>query len=158
MTEMIKRHKCKCTTCGQSHTVETVVKMEELPLGIECLIVPKTDGTKHWSLTIIDHQKSPDGTTMELPDMKSCLWNIENVAFRLHKQGNRFVVSTPRSRFETHSRINRAEWNDWSQNAVESKKKRLDWYSDVVARATRSYVRATNKIERVGYDSLDENK
>ena len=158
MTKLIQRHKCKCTTCGHSHTVETVVKMEELPLGIECLIVPKTDGTKNWELTIIDHQKSSDGTTMELPDMKSCLWNIENVAMALHRRGYRFVVSTPRSRFETHSRINRAEWNDWTKSAGESKKKRLDWYSDVVARAARGAVRSSNKIERVGYDSLDKKK
>ena len=71
MTKMIQRHKCKCTTCGQSHTVETVVDVESLPIGIECLIVPNDDADKTWTLTIIDHTKQGVESSMELSDMKA---------------------------------------------------------------------------------------
>lgn len=153
MTKMIQRHKCTCQTCGQSHTVEEVVDVESLPMGIECLIVPNDDADKTWTLTIIDHTPMSNnsvGVDMVLSDMKACLWNIENVAFTLHKIGYRFVVSTPTSRFDTHSRINRLEWNDWSKNATTSKKNRMDWYSDLVAKASRGSVRSANKNNRLG--------
>ena len=149
MSETTVRHKCKCDECGNSHWVYVV--QEELPVGIHCVVLPYEDDDKSWELTITDYSRGEDILFQCVSDtMKGVLWNIENVAMKLHRQGYRLVVELPTSRFETHSRINRVEWNDWV--ASETTEAKEHWYAAVVRKAAGQGVRASNRVGRVGYD------
>jgi len=151
MTEtMIQRHKCKCSDCGHSHWVERVVEMETLPVGVEISIVPDSE-SERWELTIVNNIQ---GTTamIECDTMKQCLIIIEHSRKMLMKDGYRFIVVSPRSRFETHSRINRLEYNQFVDDTFKTKKKKDDWYSDLIQKVGRSSVRSSNKVNRLGYN------
>ena len=67
------------------------------------------------------------------------------------KDGYRFIVVSPRSRFETHSRVNRLEYNQFIDDTFKTKKKKDDWYSDLIQKVGRSSVRSSNKVNRLGY-------
>ena len=151
MSKMKTSQRCVCSDCGTVHYKEHWVELEELPMGIECAISPNEDKDETWTLTIIDHTKEKS-TDLICQSMKDCLWNIEFVAMRLHRPGNRFVVSTSKGRFETHSRINRAEWNDWTETQGKQKVSRLAWYEEIVRKAARGYVRSVNKSHRLGFN------
>lgn len=146
---MIQRHKCECDKCGTSHWVERVVEMKTLPIGVEVLVVPLM-GSSKWEITIINHIKDAE-ETFEVDNWKQIKFLIENVARVLCREGYRFIVETPRSRYETHSRINRLELFNWVDDTFATKKKKDDWYADLVSRMGRQAVKASNKIERVGY-------
>jgi hypothetical protein len=151
MTEtMIQRHKCKCSDCGHSHWVERVVEMETLPVGVEISIVPDSE-SERWELTIVNNIQ---GTTamIECDTMKQCLIIIEHSRKMLMKDGYRFIVVSPRSRFETHSRVNRLEYNQFVDDTFKTKKKKDDWYSDLIQKMGRGSVRSSNKVNRLGYN------
>ena len=148
MSEITVRHKCKCVECGNSHWA--YVRQEELPVGIHCTVKPYADDDKSWVLTVIDYSLNDEVVFEAVCDnMKGVLWNIENVAFEMHRRGYRCVVELPTSRFETHSRINRLEWSEYvAEHTTDAKE---HWYLEVVRRACRQSVRSANKIGRVGY-------
>ena len=123
---MIQRHKCSCDKCGHSHWVEEVVEMETLPIGLDISIVP-VEYDKTWEITVVNNIQDTTGV-IEATTMKQCLMIVEQCRKMLMKDGYRLVVSTPRSRFETHSRINRLEYNQWIDATFKTKKKRDDWY------------------------------
>lgn len=151
MTEtMIQRHKCKCSDCGHSHWVERVVEMQTLPVGVEISIVPDSE-SERWELTIVNNIQ---GTTamIECDTMKQCLYLIEQCRKNIMKDGYRFIVVSPRSRFETHSRVNRLEYNQFIDDTFKTKKKKHDWYSDLIQKVGRSSVRSSNKVNRLGYN------
>ena len=144
---MIQRHKCSCDKCGHSHWVEEVVEMETLPIGLDISIVP-VEYDKTWEITVVNNIQDTTGV-IEATTMKQCLMIVEQCRKMLMKDGYRLVVSTPRSRFETHSRINRVEWNEYV--ARETTEAKEHWYAAVVRKACRQNVRAANKVARVGY-------
>jgi hypothetical protein len=146
---MIQRHKCSCDKCGQSHWVEEVVEMETLPIGLDISIVP-VEYDKTWEITVVNNIQDTTGV-IEATTMKQCLMIVEQCRKMLMKDGYRLVVSTPRSRFETHSRINRLEYNQWIDATFKTKKKKDDWYEKLVQKMGRQTTKASNKIHRLGY-------
>jgi len=148
MSENVVRHKCKCVECGDSHW--RFERQEELPVGIHCVVKPWEEDDKSWELLVYDYSRKGVIIFECVSDsMKGVLWNIENVAMPLRRVGYRTVVDLPGSRFETHSRINRVEWNEYV--ARETTEAKEHWYADVVRKACRQNVRAANKVARVGY-------
>ena len=150
MTEtMIQRHKCECSDCGHSHWVERVVEMETLPVGVEISIVPSSE-SERWELTIVNNIQGKTGV-IEVDSMKQCLVIIEQCRKNIMKDGYRFVVASPSSRFETHSRINRLSYSQFIDDTFATKKKKDDWYNELITKVSRSSVRSSNKVNRLGY-------
>lgn len=146
---MIQRHKCSCDKCGQSHWVEEVVEMKTLPIGLDISIVP-VEYEQTWEITIVNNIQDTTAV-VEATSMKECLFIVEQCRKLLMKDGYRLVVSTPRSRFETHSRINRVEYQQWVDDTFKQKKKKDDWYEKLVQRMGRQTTKASNKTHRLGY-------
>ena len=146
---MIQRHKCTCDKCGQSHWVEEVVEMKTLPIGLDISIVP-VEYEQTWEITIVNNIQDTTAV-VEATSMKECLFIVEQCRKLLMKDGYRLVVSTPRSRFETHSRINRVEYQQWVDDTFKQKKKKDDWYEKLVQRMGRQTTKASNKTHRLGY-------
>lgn len=145
---MIQRRKCQCD-CGHKHVVETIVEIETIPVGVEVSIVPN-ESDSGWSVTISDYIND-NVFDMPASNMAGARWIVDNVARKLIRPGYRFVVATPSSRFETHSRINTIEFNVWADESLSDKKKKDDWYATLVAKSTRQAVRGANRTFRLGY-------
>jgi hypothetical protein len=147
---MIQRHKCTCDECGQTHWVSKVVEMKTLPVGVEVVIVP-LEHSDRWELTIVNNIQDKTAV-VEASSMKECLFIVEKCRTMLMQDGYRFIVASPRSRFETHSRINRVEYQQFVDDTFKTKKKKDDWYADLVSRLGRGSVRSSNKVNRLGYN------
>ena len=58
-------------------------------------------------------------------------------------------------KYATATTINRLEFDDWFKTTTKERNKRLDWYGDILDKASRKHVSIANKHERLGYKNTD---
>lgn len=153
MTEIntYKKHS-KCPTCSQ--WVSEEVEIKSLPKSVDVLCVPDDNEDCTWSVTMTDYRNN-EISEFTATNMKDVRWFIENVAIKLHRPDHRFSVVFPKSRYDRHSRISKIEFNEWADENLKVRKKRTDWYSKLVSKASNDAVRGSNVTNRLGYNNDD---
>ena len=154
MTDTITTSKTCTCSCGHKHKVYETIEIKTLPRSISVYVVPNDNKQKTWNVVIYNHFVN-DEMVHEATSMKDVHWFIKNVAFKMHRLNHRFSVEIAKSKFATATTINRLEFDDWFKDTTKERDTRLDWYQDVLDKASRKHVRLANKHERLGYKNTD---